>query len=295
MTVRWSSIAILLLWLTAMSWLVAAKVAPRFRRGDPPRAADAIHRDEAPVGWQVRFDDRPIGECVSWVEPVAGGAVIHNRLRFDEFPIHQVLPPWLRAIGIGRGLTGPISFRFGSRVEISEGQGLRRFTSAIRLAGRRDLIRVEAVAADDRIDFTVAADQVKYESSLEAPQGLSLNDELAPAARLPGLFVGRSWVQPIYSPLNPPSQPIERLHAVVAREEIFFWNGRAVSAFLVEYRREGSVGALWNRKPESRMWVSPEGDVLQHEARLFGAELTFVRTSVEAASQFRAAMQGDAP
>lgn len=295
MTIRWSSAAIFLLWLTAMSWLVAAKIAPRFRRGDPPQTKYAVERDELPVGWQIRFDERPIGECVSWVEPSSDGLIVHNRLRFDEFPIQQVLPPWLRAIGVGKGLTGPISFRVGSRVEVSSEQRLRRFVSSIRLADRRDLIRVEANAVGDRIEFVVSAEGVKYESSLEMPEELSLNDELSPAARMPDLFVGRSWVQPVYSPLHSPSQPIERLHAVVERDEVLFWSGRAVPVFLVEYRREGSTALFWNRRPESRMWVSDSGDVLQHETSLFGAELTFIRTTTEAARQFQASMRDEGP
>ena len=294
-SIRWSSIAILVLWLTAMSWLVAAKIAPRYFRGDPPQATLPTSQEEPPVGWRIRYDDQWIGSSVSWVEPTLNGRSIHSRLQFDEFPLQQVLPPWLRAIGVGKGLTSSISFHFSSRVDVDADGRLERFQSEIHLDGARDVIQVAAVAVGDRIEFAVNADAVRYESSVEAPRSLSLNDELSPRARLPDLYVGRSWVQPVYSPLHAPAQPIEMLHARVERDDVLIWNGRAVPTHLVEYRREGSAALFWKRKPESRLWVDREGKVLQHEASLFGAELTFIRTAPEAAQRLLDGLQESVP
>lgn len=295
MTIRWSSAAIALLWATAMGWLFAAKMAPRLRRGDPPPLRSVVDENLPPVGWTIHFGERPIGASVTWVEPAADrGRRVHSRLRFEEFPLQQVLPPWLKALGVGRHLTGPVSFGLRSRFDVGEDERLLRFTSAIRLAGYRDLIRVEGTALGERIELRVVAEETEYESSIAAPKNLSLNDELSPATELPGLRLGQSWTQPVYSPLHPPARPVEVLLAEVEREDVILWNGRAQDVLLVEYVRESSNSLLWGRRPVARLWVAPDGRVLQHEASLFGALLRFTRATDAEAERLLDRLAGEA-
>ncbi|MHC4180655.1 MAG: hypothetical protein ACYSWU_24410, partial [Planctomycetota bacterium] len=64
---RWFNAAVIILWLTAMAWLVKCKVLPPLLEGQRPsyRTILEAQRREPPVGWAMSFNDRPLGWALS--------------------------------------------------------------------------------------------------------------------------------------------------------------------------------------------------------------------------------------
>ena len=73
-----------------MSWLVATKVVPALRRGEPPdhhAVSVANQNDALPIVWDLKWDMRSIGWAASHVSTLPdGGAVIHSRIQFSDVP-----------------------------------------------------------------------------------------------------------------------------------------------------------------------------------------------------------------
>ena len=54
MTIRWYRLAVLALWLAAMSWLAVCKILPPFFRGEPP-AYEVADTDKPRSPWPGIF------------------------------------------------------------------------------------------------------------------------------------------------------------------------------------------------------------------------------------------------
>ena len=278
---RWTNLAVLLLWLTSMTWLLATKVLPAWLRGEPPtiRAVEPGEDFKSVVtGWDIFLGEKQIGVSVgrgAWRDD--RGLFIQNRLKFAEFPITQFLPPWMRTLRIGDELSGPFGFEVASTLEIGPDQRLQSFRSDVAVEHMSDLIRVSGRVQGSDLEATVSTGDVNVSNSFRLPEDLLLANELSPAARMPGLQLGQKWTQPIYSPLNPPNRPMEILHAEVERRDVLMWHGRTIHTLLVVYREDGGLSLFGASPVRGKVWVDEEGAVLQHETRFMRTRLRFVR------------------
>jgi hypothetical protein len=121
----------------------------------------------------------------------------------------------------------------------------------------------------------MAAGDLRYETTRHLPTTAMVGDELSPLATLPGLYEGRRWTVPMYSPLRAGQSPLEILHAEVGAEETLFWDGALTKVHVVSYREDPSS----SRPSRCRLWVDQSGRVLRQEAALLGARVAFVRQS----------------
>ena len=122
-------------------------------------------------------------------------------------------------------------------------------------------------------------DRFKFETTRYLPANVTLGDELSPQATLPGLYHGRRWTVPMYSPVRSAPSPIEILHAEVSGGKMLAWKQTVVPVDLVVYREDPTS----NRPPRSRLWVERSGRVLKQETTTMGSRLTFLRMSDEEA------------
>lgn len=271
-------------WLVTTGWLVVTKVLPSFSPGSPPgqQALYTSGHRPIPVAWSVQWNERPVGWALATAERQRDGAlVVDSRLRFDKLPLDDVLPAWagllVRKV-VHEGM--PTSFTACGRLEIDSTGQLRCFTSRVRLPGAAEDILLRGTVDDGDVAVKIDAGGMTYETTRHLPSHIMIGDELSPQASMPGLFEGRRWTVPVYSPLRPGRSPIEILHAEVGPEEALYWEDGLVRVHVVALREDPSS----HREPRCRLWVDRSGRVLKQEATLFGTRMTFLRKTDEAAA-----------
>jgi len=291
-------------WLVTTGWLVVEKILPSMSPGSPPgyQALYTSGNRLIPVAWSVSWNDRPIGWASSSTERTAdGGLVVVSLLHFDRLPIDEMLPRWTKAL-VRRALEqgqpggspaldqGPsdgsdsLSFDARGRLSIDAEGRLLSFNSIVDLPGTSDKVFLNGSIDDDNLSITIQGRGLKYETRRYLPSNVMIGDELSPQATLPGLYTGRRWTVPVYSPIRPGHSPIEVLHAHVTDEETISWEDQIVRVHVVAYRDDPTS----HREPRCRLWVDESGRVLKQEASMLGCRMTFLRRSDEEAEAMAA-------
>lgn len=276
--------AAIIFWLTTTGWLVVTKILPSLNPGLPP-GQQALYTSGSriiPVAWSVLWNERPIGWALSTAQLTESrGLDVESRLHFDRLPLNEMLPGWaglfLRQLAREHA---PAAFDARGRLEIGSDGRLKSFTSNVAFAGAQDDVSLEGTVDDGEVSVMVKAGGLQYDTVKHLPDHVMIGDELSPQATMPGLYEGRRWTVPVYSPLRPGQSPIEILHADVGAETTLFWEDGLVRVHVVSYREDPTSG----REPRCRLWVDLDGRVLKQEAALFGARMTFLRRTDDAAA-----------
>jgi hypothetical protein len=271
-------------WLVTSGWLVVTKILPSLRPGSPP-GQQALYTSgdrPIPVAWSVQWNEQPVGWALATsTRQTDGGLVVDSRLQFDKLPLDEMLPGWAGLL-VRRVVqdTAPASFSARGRLEIDAVGQLRAFTSRVALPGAVEDVLLLGRVNDGEVDVTIEAGGMTYETTRHLPSHVMIGDELSPQASLPGLYEGRRWSIPVYSPLRPGRSPLEILYAEVGPEEALYWEEGLVRVHVVAYREDPSS----HREPRCRLWVDRSGRVLKQEAMMFGTQMTFLRRTDEAAA-----------
>ncbi len=287
MSSRWFCTAVVLLWLTAMGWLVVRKVLPPLVVGEPPSYATILEaqRREPPVGWRMNFNGRPLGWALcDTSEGYNGVTEIRTYVHFDSLPLEAMAPPWLRTLlKYSGGPIPPVEVDVETTLSIDWTNRLERFESLLRLGSLQDAIIISGTIEGTDLHLVVSFGGERHEKTVYLPPNALVGDALAPQTQLPGLRLGQSWTVPVYSPLRPLSNPLEILQASVERKVSITWDGDTEQTLLVVYRRESGLTPGRNQPPRGRLWVRPGGTILKQEAMLLDRTMTFVRVSDEEA------------
>lgn len=316
----WFTPFIVAFWCLTTGWLVIAKILPSLAPPPPPgyQALYTVGGNPTPVAWSVLWNEQPLGWAISLARSTdSGGMTVESRMRLDRIPFESavpgldaVLPGWPRAFArqmgnpaktgpdaivppsssfsadgsvIGRqpaNKPGPLGLEARFVLSINASGKLEAFNSTVDLPGIGDTVFLDGTVEDEQVGITIRARGMRYETSRHLPKSMMLGDELSPQALMPGLEPGKRWTVPTYSPLRVGSSPLEVLHARVASEESLFWEDHLVRVLVVEYRADPAM----HHRPRSRLWVDRSGRVLRQESQLFGATLSFLRRSDEAAA-----------
>jgi len=278
---RWVNMAVVLLWLATMCWLVTSKVIPPVMVGHPPSHQEVLgaRQSEEPVGWRLAMDGRPVGWAMTMTTPQPDGqAEISSRVHFDELPLEQLTPSWLRSLL--QWVDEP------SRQQAMDAQSvlhldslgrLTRFESTVSVGDLDELVCLKGELVGSQVLLSVRSGEFVYRSEVYLPGGTLVGDALQPQTRLPGLRRGQVWTVPVFSPLRPPNNPLEILHAEVEGVELLPWEGRMERVWLVVYRSDPGGSLASEREARGRLWVRRDGTVLQQEVAIFGSALTFSR------------------
>lgn len=286
LTKPWLTPVIVAFWAVSMSWLVTVKILPSLGGNAPPgyQALYATNNQLVPVAWTVLWNEAPVGYAISRSERLPDqGLIVESLLHFDFIPLDEMVPAWVRMMA-QTNMPQRVTLPFDARGSVSidkQGQ-LRAFGSAVTLPGTTDRITLNGTVSDGKVVVVVNAHGMRYEVDRQLPEGVMIGDELSPQATMPGLFVGRRWTVPTYSPLRPGSTPIEILHAHVGKEQSFFWNDHLVRVHEVCYRDDPTAP---HHDPRFTMLVDMNGRVLKQDSVLLGARLTFVRRDDESAAR----------
>lgn len=290
----WFTPIVVVFWCLTSGWLLVEKILPSLSPGSPP-GYQAMYTSEAgliPVAWTVQWDDRPLGWAIAESQRTAlGGLLVDSRMHFDRLPLDEIVPAWTSLL-VRKVLPkqGGLTFDARGRLTIDATGELRSFMSIVNIPGSTEQVLLNGTVDSGTVRIHVQAGEMRYETTRNLPDEMMIGDELSPQATMTGLYEGRRWTIPVYSPLRAGSSPIEILHAEVGPEETIYWEGRLVRVHPVVYR-EDPTG---HREPRSRLWVDRTGRVLRQEATLLGSKLAFVRRSDEAAARLAATLQEEA-
>lgn len=277
---RWYNVAVVVLWVSTMTWLLRCKVLPTLLVGNPPSypAILAAQKEEPVAGWKISVNGRPVGAAASKTQALSEGMTeVRNRVRFDHLPLQEILPQRFQSLLPSLDF-GNIPLEAHSFVVFDSFGKLSEFQSGIGFDPKEDFVKIRG-----RIDGAALVLEIRHgqtrpqEISLGVPRNAMLNDSLSPQSRLPGLSEGQTWTVEIYSPLASPDNPTEVLQATVERKTPMIWNREPMEAWLVVYRSDPGGSLRNGGEVRGKLWVSPEGIVLRQEVMLFGAALTFDR------------------
>jgi len=281
------AVGVVLFWLSTMSWLLARKVLPPLLVGDPPKTLAALARgkDTRPIGWHVRLNDSRLGWALSTTKALPdGGTQINGRVHFERLNWNPTLPSWLGRMAklVEEPTWKGLSLEATSAVMVNAQGALQSFRSTVRFQPLPNVIDLVGSIDGGRLFLRLQSGDFAYETSMPLASTASVEDGLTPQTKLPGLKLGQRWTIPIYSPLKPPTSPLEILEATVSAADPIVWDGEAQDCWLVTYRTE-SGGGWSDAAPRGRVWVRHDGEVLRQEVTLLDATLTFERLNDEQA------------
>lgn len=294
LSVRYNALVIVF-WLGAMSWLLGAKVLPPLLLGEPPTyqkilaAEPDAPAEETEVVWDITCDQRPVGTASSSIHPMEDGIrELRSEVRFTELPLDSISPLRLGAFArLPDGQSRSIAFNAKAVFEVGPLGQLQRFESKLEMGILAEPVFVQGTVDGTQLRLTLRTGDLVYHTDSVLPQDSLLSDALSPQSRLPGLRVGQTWLSPMYSPFHPRTRPLEALEAVVERTEPLLWHGQGVETLVVVYYNEqgGRVGAVG--QPRGKVWVRPDGVVLQQEVPLIDSVLRFIRRPPQSAAPHR--------
>ncbi len=280
-------VAVIVFWLATMTWLVAEKVAPALRRGEPPdfRVASVDRMQDAlPVLWDMKWNYNPIG----WAANRAarrpdGGSIIQSRVQFSEIRTLAELPAGLRLlIDKLTGGTRKLALRLDNTTQLSPNHEFELLDSSVRLHDdslAAPLIRIKGTVEDNRLalQFWIGAQQAPTSKDVPIPPQSLVSDEFSPRGFMPNLRLHQQWTTYQVSPLPPPGVQ-KVVTAKVEHYEPIAWNGEVTETLVVVYREDAGAGSWAADEYLGRLWVRPaDGMVIKQEIMLLGARLTFVR------------------
>lgn len=300
MTIHWYRLGVFALWLAAMSWLAVSKILPPFMVGEPP-AYEAVRTGgpHPPVAWYLYLDENRLGWALSEISQQSTDTTeIHSLVHFDNLPLDDLLPVYLRAIAHSSTRAAK-STEMEVESDVITNTALNQlvsFYSKFRPKNGQSLVRIEGSMEADKLKLAVRTGQWNYEAELPLPEN-KVRDSFSPEMTLRGLRLGQSWTFDSYSPLALPSHPInmfqyrpptERLFARVEDRPQLQWNGRMESMWLVVYRTDGGQGPEGDKNVRNRLWVHSDGTVVRQEVLLGDHSLMFTRMPEKEAAALRA-------
>lgn len=299
---RWSNVAVVVFWLITMGWLVEDKILPSLSVGEPPTYRSILSEEPAhqePVFWNVFLNGRPLGRAeLSRRTLDQGVAELRSQVRLDGLPLAEITPGWMNSLmrlasGSREWAQLVLTVESDSRLEIDPlgrpmgfysrtwlgerdswpASGLRGMTSPSGILQ----ITLQGTVEGQQLKLKVRSGHLIYNTSAYLPADALISDAFSPQARLPNLKVGQSWAVPLYSPLHPPTAPMELMRATVVRREPISWGGQVVPTYLVDFSADPGGGMTGNQASRAKAWVGADGLVLKQEMTLLSARLTFER------------------
>ena len=295
---RWFSTVVVLLWLSTMGWLVKEKVLPQLLLGDPPshRSILEARRGEPAVSWQLLCNHRNVGWAKSATARLPdGGTRIDNHVHFDDLPVDQFAPSWLRGIfnmvdgesksrqgksHLGKSHSG-ITTDVAGALTIDGSNRLSRIDSTISFSPSGQEISMRGIVKDGKLKLNVRSLDILFKTQIPIDDDALLCDALSPTACLPGLYEGQTWTISVLTPLKYPNRPYGILQAKVEGFERINWNGRSTGAWLVVYRDNPGKSLSTDTRPRGKLWVRRDGVVLKQEMSILNSSITFVRLAAD--------------
>lgn len=266
-------LAVVVLWLSSMTWLVSERILPSFFDGEPP-LAEAYETGQA-VAWGVEWQGRPVGYAASVrLSGVGGSTDLHNRVVLQDIPLMDLAPAWMRS---AIGDLGDITFDARTRIEFDSLGNFSAFESRISINDLPSVLNISGRVEDSFLNLHVRSGDISYSTPIYLPDSKALNEVLFPDAKLPQMYVGRCWREEIYSPFHSPGNPVEAVQAKVVSVEAIRYGGELRRALRIEYRTMAGSGVPQDAGLQAESWVEDSGNVLRRDVYLGSSKLRFTR------------------
>lgn len=276
---RWYNIAVVVLWLSAMGWLLHQKVLPSLLVGEPPSYPEILRAEKArgPAAWKATFEGRGLGWAVSTTESAPGDAtMVRSFVHFDfqESEIREAVPPPLQRLLAPAGSAARIVLDVDTLMNFDSLGSLFSFDSKI-----PDVLRISGEIQGSHLRLNMRwGEQDLPEKILPAPRSAMLSDSMSPQSHLPNLRLGQTWTMAIYKPFGAFDNPTEILHAKVDRETRINYNGTQANAWVVVYRSDPGTAARGEGAERAKLLVrKDDGTVVRQELSVLGRWLAFDR------------------
>ncbi len=276
-----------LLWLSSMAWLVSVRILPSLGTGEPPVSQD--YQTGKCVAWQVRWYNpqtaaqEPIGQAASVrLAAAAGGTDLYKRLTLVDLPLLDLAPSWLRLTPTE---IDNLSLDATTRLEFDAQGQFSGLQSWISLGDLPSALELSGCLQDSYLELEVRAGGLTYRAPVYLPNSQAFREMLFPAFKLPGLRVGQTWREEVYSPFRRPDEPVELVEAEVVGIEQLSIAAARVRTLRVEYRSVNGSGLSKQARLLAVSWVEPAaGVVLKREVMLGTTKLIFERVSSDEAA-----------
>jgi hypothetical protein len=302
---RWFSIAVVAFWMASMGWLIQGKILPSLAVGDPPTYRTIIKDRQAveePARWKIYLNDQPLGSAESQASLLDNGVTqFRSKVRLTRLPVGEITPNWLkpllRVLGSERELSAlslavaadgsleidPLGRPIGFNSTATFGELRKGPESLDETTLSRFKVVMQGTVEGNELKLKVRSGEFVYNTSTYLASDALMTDAFSPQARLPNLKVGQSWTVPVYSPLRPPTNPMEILHATVERSDPIVLRSQVMPALLVVFRTDPGAGLTSSQSERAKAWVGLDGTVLKQELLMLEAKLTFERLSPDEA------------
>ncbi|MFZ5830948.1 MAG: hypothetical protein ACOY3P_12715 [Planctomycetota bacterium] len=286
--------AVIVMWMTSMTWLVTKKVLPPLLKGEPPnyRRIVEARRDAPPVAWRLSLGARRVGWALSSSHSLPSGLTeFSSRVHFENLTLDSLTPAWAKALlRSSEKSMRELDVDAESKAVVDLFGQLMQFQSVVGVGGVAQLVRLDGTVDDRRMDLHVRTGDFSYEQEFYLPKNTMMGDVFSPQSELPGLRVGQTWRVPVYNPLRP-HPPVEILSAEVEHTELLEWGGTNIQCFVVTYNRDRGYGPHRSKTVRGRLWVREDGAVLRQEANLFETEMAFTRLTPRETSELVARVE----
>jgi hypothetical protein len=293
---RWFNVAVVALWMATMSWLVTSKVLPSILVGEPPnyRTIVEAQRTEPAVAWAMAWNERPMGWALNTNSPLPHGLTeFQSRVHFDDIPFEQItgLRSLLEPV---RETRTKLPLDVFSELVFDPLGRLSRFESSLRFNPTEDpIIKLRGVIDGAQLSLNIRSGSFEMQREITVSPESMLNDGLSPQTRLPGLREGQAWTVELYSPLHPPSRPLEVLQVKVEATEPMTWENQVINAWVVVYRKDPGSGGRNAGAARGKLWVRRDGLVLRQQVMLLNSTLTFTRLPQDRAARLARAVDDE--
>ncbi|MBN1589866.1 MAG: hypothetical protein JW888_10160 [Pirellulales bacterium] len=284
---RWASFAVIVLWLTTMTWLVKEKVLPALLIGEPPDGQKVLAaRESVPlVGWHLRWNGEPVGWALSLTERSSNQVTeIRSRVRFERLPLGDITPGWLPALFDSvDAIPSRIRADANTRLLLDSDGQLMNIRSSVRFEPFGEEISMVGEVRGVVMKLVVRSRGLCYRTEMPIDPTAIHGEALSPQTQLPGLHEGQTWTVEVGSPLSYPTCPVEVLQASVVGLNRLCWQGEMLPVWLVEYHTNPGHRLSTASETRGRLWVRPDGTVLVQEVSILNAKMRFVRMEQEEA------------
>ena len=267
--------SVLALWIGSMTWLIVEKVLPSVRGSRPPAAAG--FETDRPVAWSVAWSGRPVGHAATIrQEGIQQTTELRSRVLLEDVPLLDLAPVWMKNVV---GDIGKLKFDANTRMEFDSLGNFSAFESSIAVNDMPGILKMGGRVQDSYLELRLRSGELQYSPRVYIADQAALNEALFPDARLPHLYVGRTWQEKSYNPFHSPSNPVELVDVEVVEQltinYIFDEDPRRV--FKVEYRTSAGPGISNEARLQAVSWVDLDGTVLRQDVFISGAKLRFER------------------
>jgi hypothetical protein len=293
---RWYNVTVTVFWLATMTWLVMFKVLPPMLPGEPPSLPAILKAQQAQpvVGWNLFLNDAQVGYALSTTVPMNDGTTEYRgRLHIDRLPLEQLTASWMNALTkfsmLSRLIGTTTNTLLGSTKLQMDVRSAMTIDSLGHLMNIRSTLRMDPVGELVRIDGTVQGKKLlvslrwsdspdKSTYDREIPLGSLVGEDFTPKSQLPGLYLGQTWTEPSYNPLQF-NDPLEVVRATVEGPNQIIINDTQEEVWVVVYRSDSGMQLGSDHGVHARLWVRPDGTVLRQKAYLFDSSMFFERLS----------------